>query len=212
MITNDSLNPHFTGSEFLIEHSKRKRYPKNSVIIQPSDEPNTLFYIIKGSASVSIQDEDSREIIVAFLNAGSFIGEIGFFFPDTPREATVRARTDCELALIYYDDFRELLKGHPELLFAIDKQLARRLNAATRKVKNLAFLDVTGRVAATLLDLCKQPDAMTHPDGMQIKVTRQEIGRIVGCSREMVGRVIKNLEEDGILEASGKTMVIYGVR
>ena len=74
--------------------------------------------------------------------------------------------------------------------------MADRLRKTTRKVGDLAFLDVTGRVARTLLDLCQQPDAMTHPDGMQIKITRQEIGRIVGCSREMVG----------------KTMVVFGTR
>ena len=74
-----------------------------------------------------------------------------------------------------------------------------RLRSTTRKVGDLAFLDVTGRVARTLLDLCKEPDAMTHPDGMQIKITRQEIGRIVGCSREMVGRVLKTLEDQGLV-------------
>jgi len=86
------------------------------------------------------------------------------------------------------------------------------LRNTTRKVGDLAFMDVTGRVARTLLDLCKEPDAMTHPDGMQIKVTRQEIARIVGCSREMVGRVLKDLEEQGLVTASGKTMVVYGTR
>ena len=73
-------------------------------------------------------------------------------------------------------------------------------------------MDVTGRVAGCMLELCKQPDAMTHPDGMQIKITRQEIGRIVGCSREMVGRVLKDLEEQGLIEVHGKTMVVYGTR
>ena len=82
----------------------------------------------------------------------------------------------------------------------------------TRKVGDLAFFDVTGRVARCLLELCKQPDAMTHPDGMQIKVTRQEIGRIVGCSREMVGRVLKDLEEQNLVSVKGKTMVVYGTR
>jgi CRP/FNR family cyclic AMP-dependent transcriptional regulator len=90
--------------------------------------------------------------------------------------------------------------------------MARRLRATTRKVGDLAFLDVTGRVARTLLELCKEPDAMTHPDGMQIKITRQEIGRIVGCSREMVGRVLKTLEEQGLVMVKGKTMVVYGTR
>src|SRR5690606_32352042 len=97
-------------------------------------------------------------------------------------------------------------------LFSLSKQVAKRLRDTTRKVGDLAFLDVTGRVARTLLDLCKQPDAMTHPDGMQIKITRQEIGRIVGCSREMVGRVLKTLEDQELISARGKTMVIYGAR
>jgi CRP/FNR family cyclic AMP-dependent transcriptional regulator len=67
-------------------------------------------------------------------------------------------------------------------------------------------------VARTLLDLCKEPDAMTHPDGMQIKITRQEISRIVGCSREMVGRVLKDLEERELVSVAGKTMVVFGTR
>ena len=90
--------------------------------------------------------------------------------------------------------------------------MAQRLRNTTRKVGDLAFFDVSGRVARCLLDLCKQPDAMTHPDGMQIKITRQEIGRIVGCSREMVGRVLKDLEEQKLVAVKGKTMVVFGTR
>ena len=56
------------------------------------------------------------------------------------------------------------------------------------------------------------PGAMTHPDGMQIKITRQEIGRIVNCSREMAGRVLKTLEEQNLISVSGKTIVVYGTR
>jgi len=100
----------------------------------------------------------------------------------------------------------------PQLLFNIATQLAFRLRKTSRKVSDLAFTDVQGRVARTLLDLCKEPDAMTHPDGMQIKITRQELGRIVGCSREMVGRVLKSLEEHHLITAAGKTIVVFGTR
>jgi CRP/FNR family cyclic AMP-dependent transcriptional regulator len=62
------------------------------------------------------------------------------------------------------------------------------------------------------MDLCNEPDAMTHPDGMQIKVSRQELSRLVGCSREMAGRVLKVLEEQGLVTASGKTIVVFGAR
>lgn len=81
-----------------------------------------------------------------------------------------------------------------------------------RESGQLAFLDVTGRIAQTLLNLAKQPDAMTHPDGMQIKITRQEIGQIVGCSRETVGRILKMLEDQNLISAHGKTIVVYGTR
>ena len=99
-----------------------------------------------------------------------------------------------------------------DILYAIGKQQSQRLLRTSEKVGHLAFMDVTGRIAGTLLELTRQPDAMTHPDGMQIKITRQEIGRIVGCSREMAGRVLKNLEEQGLVEVHGKTIVVFGSR
>ena len=97
-------------------------------------------------------------------------------------------------------------------MFALSGQLAARLVRTTRKVGDLAFLDVTGRIARTLLELTKEPDALTHPEGMQIRVSRQELGRLCGCSREMAGRVLKALEEGGHIRAKGMTIVVLGAR
>jgi CRP/FNR family cyclic AMP-dependent transcriptional regulator len=149
---------------------------------------------------------------MAYLNAGDFFGEMGLFDSLNSRSAWIKTKTECEVAEISYSKFREITQNDARILYFIGEQMATRLRNTTRKVGDLAFLDVTGRVARTLLDLCKQPDAMTHPDGMQIKITRQEIGRIVGCSREMVGRVLKGLEEQGLVSVKGKTMVVYGSR
>ena len=88
---------------------------------------------------------------------------------------------------------RALSQEYPDLVFAVATQMANRLVRTTQKVSDLAFLDVTGRIALTLMELSKQPDAVTHPQGMQIKVTRLEIGNIVGCSREMAGCAIRAL-------------------
>ena len=73
-------------------------------------------------------------------------------------------------------------------------------------------MDVSGRIIRTLTDLCHEPDALSHPQGTQIRVSRQELARIVGCSREMAGRVLKQLQEQGLLHARGKTIVVFGVR
>ena len=190
----------------------RRKYPAKNTIIYAGDESDALYYILKGSVTVMIEDDDGREMIMAYLNEGDFFGEMGLFEADPSRSAWVKAKTECEVAEVSYPKFRQLAREDAEILFAVSAQIAGRLRATTRKVGDLAFLDVTGRVAGTLLDLCKQPDAMTHPDGMQIKVTRQEIGRIVGCSREMVGRVLKSLESQGLVHVKGKTMVVFGTR
>jgi CRP/FNR family cyclic AMP-dependent transcriptional regulator len=133
-------------------------------------------------------------------------------FGEGTRTAWVKAKTECEVAELSYNKFTELSRRDSGMLFALTSQLVDRLNKTTQKVGDLAFLDVTGRVARTLLELCNEPDAMTHPDGMQIKITRQEIGRLVGCSREMVGRVLKTLEDQGLVSVKGKTMVVFGTR
>ena len=98
------------------------------------------------------------------------------------------------------------------MIFELATQLATRLDRTNRKLGDLAFVDVTGRVAHAIMDLCGEPDAMTHPEGMQIKVSRQELSRLVGCSREMAGRVLKVLEEQGLLRATGKTIVVFNAR
>ncbi|MBU0538179.1 MAG: cAMP-activated global transcriptional regulator CRP [Gammaproteobacteria bacterium] len=210
----NSLKPEIANLEDFLAHCHRRRYPSKSMLIYAGDASDALYYIIEGSVTVIIEDDEGREMIVAYLNKGDFFGEMGVFDEDIPptRSALVKSRTECEIAEISYSKFRELNEQYPDILLALGKQMAKRLRLTTRKVGDLAFLDVTGRVARTLLDLCKQPDAMTHPDGMQIKITRQEIGRIVGCSREMVGRVLKTLEEQGLVQVKGKTMVVYGTR
>lgn len=195
-----------------LEHCHRRQYPAKSVIIYAEDDSEVLYYIVDGSVSVLIEDEEGREIVLAYLNKGDFFGEMGLFDEERNRSAWVRARSTCEVAEISYAKFRQLYQEYPDILFAMARQMATRLRDTSRKVSDLAFMDVTGRVARTLLDLCKQPDAMTHPDGMQIRITRQEIGRIVGCSREMVGRVLKTMEEQDLIYVKGKTIVVYGTR
>jgi CRP/FNR family cyclic AMP-dependent transcriptional regulator len=208
----DAGNKIIPNLENFLAHCHRRKYPAKSTIIYAGDESDALYYILKGSVTVMIEDDDGREMIMAYLNEGDFFGEMGLFEDAPSRSAWVKAKTECEVAEISYAKFRQLAREDADILFAVSAQIAGRLRATTRKVGDLAFLDVTGRVAGTLLELCKQPDAMTHPDGMQIKVTRQEIGRIVGCSREMVGRVLKNLEDQGLVSVKGKTMVVYGTR
>lgn len=198
-------------SKFL-DHCHQKTYAAKHLIIKEGDLSKDLFYIITGSVTVMIEDLKGHEIVLAYLNPGDFFGEIGLFDTEHRRSAFVRAKSKCEIAHISYERLQGLHDLFPGLLFSIASQLALRLRKTSRKVSDLAFTDVKGRVARTLLELCKEPDAITHPDGMMVKITRQELGRIVGCSREMVGRVLKDLEEDHLISVAGKSMVVFGTR
>jgi CRP/FNR family transcriptional regulator, cyclic AMP receptor protein len=202
------LNP---AIERFLEHCHLKTYPARSVIIHAGDVPDTLYYITEGSVSVMIEDNSGHEMVMAYLNKGDFFGEMGLF-DEKARSAWIIARTECQLAEIHYSQFRSLVKEDPEVLFALASQMAERLRDTSRKVIDLAFVDVSGRIAHTLMELARQPDAMTHPDGMQIRITRQELAKIVGCSREMAGRVLKELEERELISAHGKTIVVFGTR
>ncbi|GAP66763.1 cAMP-binding protein [Mizugakiibacter sediminis] len=211
------LAPDPASMERFLAMCHRRRYPGKTAIIRPGDPANTLYYVIEGSVTVCTEDEEGRELILAYINRGEFIGEMGLFIEQAQRETMVRTRLPCELAEISYERLFNLFAGPlreecPKVLFAIGLQLTNRLLRTSRQVSRMAFMDVTTRVARTLIDLCLEPDAMTHPDGTQIRISRQEISRIVGCSREMVGRVLKQLEDQGMINVSGKTIVVRGTR
>src|SRR5580692_3753485 len=195
-----------------LSYCRIRTVPSKTVIIHAGDLPDILYYIISGSVEVMIEDEDDNEMVLADLNKGQFFGEMGLFYEQPTRSAWVRTRQQSELAEMTYPRFRQIAAESPGLIFELATQLATRLDRTNRKLGDLAFVDVTGRVAHAIMDLCGEPDAMTHPEGMQIKVSRQELSRLVGCSREMAGRVLKVLEDQGLLRATGKTIVVFNAR
>jgi len=175
----------------------------------PSDR---LFLILDGSVSVLEDDDSGRELILAYLNPGDFVGEMGLFGEAPTRSAWIRTRTRCDLAEISYHRFEQLQRDNPAMLHPVVEQIIRRLRATSHRFRNLAFEDVRGRVLCMLHELARQPDAITHPDGMQIHSTRIELGRLVGCSREMVGRVLRDLQADELVYVQGRKIVLYGSR
>lgn len=196
---------------FIAQATKRS-YPPKQVIIHAGDEPLSLFLILEGSMSVTVQDDDEREMVLAYLNPGEFFGEMCLFPEQKTRTAEVRTRTQALVAEIGYDNFRRFLREHPEIMLQLAGQLAQRLRATTQRLTDLAFLDVQGRVAHEILNLCRQPDAQPHARGTLVRISRQELARIVGCSREMAGRVLKKLTDDGTVTVQGRSIVVLGVQ
>lgn len=202
--------------ERFIAHCHRRKYPARTDVFRPGDSADTLYYIISGSVSIIAGEDDGRELVLGYIGAGEFVGEMGLFVERQQRGVALRTRTTCELAEIGYDRLQSMLTAQANdaarLLYSIGSQISQRLLDTSRKAGRLAFLDVSDRIYRTLFDLAREPDALSHPQGTQLRVSRQELARLVGCSREMAGRVLKRLQADGKLHARGKTVVIYGTR
>ena len=194
-----------------LAYCETRSVPAKTVVIETGEVSDSLFYILEGTLTVSVTDESGLEMILAYLSEGEFFGELGVYDDgQQQRSASVRTRTDCVIGKMDYQRFHELAKIYPSLMKALDSQVASRLRTTTKKVLDLAFLDVTGRVASCLLDLCKLPEAVEVEDGVQLKISRQEIARIVGCSREMAGRILKDMQDMGLIHAQGMTVVLLG--
>lgn len=214
MLPTTQNKQHIEALEKFLELSQIKTYPAKCNIIRPGDIGDRLYYIVNGSVSVSFKNAAGQELILAYLNKGDFIGEIGVFKPIEIRSVSVDTRNRCQLAEFPYSELKLALKNQlqdyaVDFLFLLAEQLSSRLLITSRRYSDLAFMDVEGRIARILLDLCTEPDAMSHPEGTQLYISRQEISRIAGCSREMAGRVLKELEDKNLIRAHGKTIVVY---
>ncbi len=215
--TTNPLMPSAATLERFLAHCHRRRYPPRTEVFRPGDQAGTMYYVISGSVSIITEEDDGRELVLGYFGTGEFVGEMGLFIESDVREVILRTRTQCELAEISYERLYQLFEGTlasdaTQIMYAIGAQLSRRLLDTSRKAGRLAFLDVTDRIIRTLHDLTREPEAMSHPQGTQLRVSRQELARLVGCSREMAGRVLKKLQADGKLHARGKTVVLYGTR
>lgn len=193
-----------------ISQAHKKSLPAKHTLIHSGDEPESLYLILEGSVSVLLEDPDGREVVLAYLNPGEFFGEMCLFPDQNSRCAVVRTRTQTLVAELSYQSFRRFVRENPEIMFEVAGQLACRLRDLNQRVANLAFLDVAGRLTHTLLDLSKKPDAVPHPSGIVVRISRQELARHVGCSREMAGRVLKKLTNDGFVNSQGRNILIYG--
>ena len=195
-----------------VAQAHKRTLPTKHTIIHAGDTPTSVYLILQGSVSILLEDDNGREIVLAYLNEGEFFGEMCLFPEQGSRSAIVRTRMPTLVAEVAYPQFDVFAMQNPRIMYELAGQLATRLRDTSRRLSDLTFLDVAGRLARVLLELSGQPDAQPHEDGAQIKSSRQELARLIGCSREMAGRVLRRLEEDGMVQVSGRRIVVIGAQ
>ena len=186
----------------------KRRYRRGEIIVEHGRKSNALFILLTGRARVLTSDSRGREVILAVLQPGDYVGEMSLI-DNEPHSATVRAEVQTDMLVLGRAEFARCLPENSSLSYAILRGLVQRLRNADRQIESLALLDVYGRVARSLLDMAEQ-----NGDQLLIrnKVSRQDMAKIVGASREMVSRVMKDLEERGVIQTQENGSVVIKER
>jgi CRP/FNR family cyclic AMP-dependent transcriptional regulator len=188
----------------LVSVVTRRSAPRSSVIMAAGDPIDSLYIVISGRLKVMMGDSDGKEVILSLLGPGEFFGEMGLI-DDSPRSASVVATEPCELLSITKRDFKRCLAENFEMSMAVMRGLVRRLREADRKIGSLALLDVYGRVARLLLDMAETVNGQKM---VTRRLPKQDIAKMIGASREMVSRVMKDLQIGGYIEVRGSTIIL----
>jgi CRP/FNR family cyclic AMP-dependent transcriptional regulator len=163
-----------------------------------------MYVVLNGKVKVYLSDDEGKEIIINILKEGDYFGELALL-DESPRSASVMTLEDCKFAVLSKLAFDECLTSNPEIALQVIRGLSARLRYLTENVKSLALMDVYGRVARTLLEMAEDQN------GVQVinqKLTQRDIASMVGASREMVSRILKDLSVGGYITIESKSITI----
>ena len=175
----------------------KRRFKRGEALVEQGQKSDALYLLLTGRARVTTADSRGREVILATLGQGDYLGEMSII-DNEPHSATVRAEVQTDVLQLERAEFTRCLSENTAMSLVVMRGLVKRLRQADRKIESLALLDVYGRVAHALLE-----EAETDANGQQMimgKVSRQDLAKTIGASREMVSRVMKDLETRGFIE------------
>jgi CRP/FNR family cyclic AMP-dependent transcriptional regulator len=187
----------------LLEHAVLRTVPKNTIVVSEGDETDAVFFILSGRIKIYLSDAAGKEVVINIQGPGDYFGEMSL--EPGGRSASVMTLEASRIAVVKMADFRAFLLRYPEFQQELVRKLIRRVRALTHHVRDLALLDVYGRVVRTLEDLARQQDGrMIVPQVM----SQQAIANVVGASREMVSRILKDLRVGGYIGIEDRRIVI----
>ncbi len=207
MLRSVTLFKELTDADLAVieELATTKTVARGSVILSEGEIGDSLYVITEGRVKVFIGDEEGREVILKMLGAGDFFGELSLI-DRQPRSASVAALENCTMQVLSHKTFQQCLASTPRIAVTVMTALAKRMRDADRKISTLALMDVYGRVAHTLLELAVDIDGKLV---VGEKLSQQDIANMVGASREMVNRILKDLSERGYISIESKQITIH---
>jgi len=186
----------------LVARGQPRRYRKGTLLIQEGEHGDTLYIVLSGRVKAFSVDERDREIVYGVYGPGEYLGEMSL--DGGPRSASVITLETTSCAVVTRQTLREHIAANPEFAFELLARVIQRARVATQSARSMALLDVYGRVVQLLETVSR-----AQPDGSRViaeRMTHAEIASRVGCSREMVSRLMKDLVNGGYLRVEGKLL------
>lgn len=196
------------GFKELFKIARHRDLPKNKVVIEEGAKPGHLYLIVSGLVVVRHSGTHGKELLLAYLYPGDFFGEMCLFPGVESRSAMIKTATDCAILEIGYQPFVELTRKHPSLWLELGGQLATRLRATNRRLAEMPALHAADRVWLVIAEMASNIDARGMTESKTIRITRQDLGKLAGCSRELAGMILKDFAKAGRIVVRGKTIVI----
>jgi CRP/FNR family cyclic AMP-dependent transcriptional regulator len=188
----------------LVTRGDVRRYRKGTILIEEGDLGETLFVVIQGRVKVYCVDANDKEITFGVFGAAEYFGEMAL--DGGPRSASVITLEPTVCVVVHRRALSDFIAERPEFCYELLSKVIQRLRLATRDARNLAFIDVYGRITRLLNDMATLQD-----DGRRMvmeRITHQEIASRAGCSREMVSRILKDLVSGGYIATCERHIVL----
>ncbi|MBN9696570.1 MAG: Crp/Fnr family transcriptional regulator [Zoogloea sp.] len=191
-------------AELLMERSRVRTYAANTIVVSEGDEGNSLFVVQSGALKAFLTDNAGREVTLSLLDPGDYFGELALL-DEAPRSASVAAVTKSEVLQIPRSAFLALIEVHPACMQMVVRNLVGRIRTLTESVRSLALVDVFGRISRVFNSLAVEKDGVMQIDR---RLTQQDLANMVGASREMVNRILRDLVSGGYVELEQHRIII----
>jgi CRP/FNR family cyclic AMP-dependent transcriptional regulator len=181
-----------------------RAFPKNAVVVTEGDLGNSMYVIAKGRVKVFLTSDEGKEVILNTLGPNGSFGELALL-DDEPRSASVMTLEPSSLMIISRPSFERCLADKPKIAVGLIRALVQRVRGLTENVRDLALSEVYGRVVSLFGKLA------VPEDGKQVirqRLTHQEIANMVGASREMISKILKDLAVGGYITIDSKIITL----
>jgi CRP/FNR family cyclic AMP-dependent transcriptional regulator len=180
-----------------------RTFPRHTVLINEGDVGDALYVVLSGRVKVYSSNEAGREFVIDFHGPGEYVGEMTL--DGAPRSASVVTVEPTTCAVVGRSQFRDFILAHPDFAMHLIERLIHRVRVTTGNLKSLALSDVYGRLVRLLNTLGTEVDGkLVIPE----KLTQQEIADRVGASRDMIGKLMKDLVSGGYLAVEERTITV----